>query len=388
MEKFLDSEVKNFEIFEDNEQEINAEKRNSRVRQWVGTWNNPKMTDEEFQQHFQNLYEEEYVQYAIFQRECGEEKHTEHFQFFVDFRNPQYFKKVKEKLLPYGCHFAPMRSTAKRCKEYCSKSDTRVSGPYEIGEFENEAQRSDLTNAIMLLRGGTPFEIVKEIYPNQSVMYRTKLLAEEEDYKKKAFMNVFRNVEVTYIYGEPGTGKTRSVYRKYGLREGELFRISTYEKYLFHGYDRHQVILFDEFESQVKITEMNQYLDIYPLRLRALGNSVPACYTKVYITSNLSPSEQYKSLESTGSDKLKKAFLRRLHHVIYVDGKGKEHKEKETLFRDLSDEEIELPGLTRTIDKTIYYNRQGIITRIESKEKVEQIGLCEIPIEETEDLPW
>lgn len=385
MGKFLDKEIENFEIVEECEQEVQAEKRNKRVRQWVGTWNNPKMTDEEFAKWFEDLHDAEIVQYATFQREQGEKTGTIHFQFYVNFRNPQYFKKVKEEYLPQGCHFAPMISTANRCKEYCSKVETRVSGPYEIGEFEKEGQRTDYHSALTMIDEGVPYTTIAEIFPSISSMYERQFKSREELYKTKNFMNKCRNVETTYIYGKPGVRKSGRIYMKYGFEN--VFHISNYEKYLFHGYERQKVVLFDEFASQIKIMDMDQYLDIYPVRLRCLGSSTPACYEKVIIISNFSPQDQYKMLDEE-QRVLREAFFRRLHNIIYVDENGVEHKEKETIFRDLKPEEITLPGLTRGIEKTIYYSRQGMITKIESREKVEQMEFVEISQEEAKELPF
>ena len=46
-------ELAEFEIQENDVEESNAEKRNSKVRCWVGTWNNPSMSDEEFENNFE-----------------------------------------------------------------------------------------------------------------------------------------------------------------------------------------------------------------------------------------------------------------------------------------------------------------------------------------------
>lgn len=385
MEKFLVEEVKNFEILEEDVAELNAEKHNRRVRCWVGTWNNPKMSDEEFKQYFEKLYDEEVVQYVIFQREKGEETGTEHFQFFVNFKNPQYFKKVKESFIPYGCHFKPMISTAHRCREYCSKVETRLSGPYEIGEFEEERQRSDLSKAIKMIDEGVPFETVEKIFPTQCLMYSRSLKERASNRFKEDYSQRCRDVEVTYIYGRGGVGKTSKVFRENGF--SDIFVVSNYEKYLFENYDFKKIVVFDEFDGQIKITEMNRFLDIYPIALRGLGKTYQACYNKVYIVSNSAPSELYKDIQLE-KRKLFAPFLRRLHNIIYIDDEGNEHLEKQTIFRNLREDEQTFPGLTRTIDKTIYYDRCGKILKVKDSMKFVQSELSEISEDEIGSLPW
>ena len=60
---------------------------------------------------------------------------------------------------------------------------------------------------------------------------------------------------------------------------------------------------------------MLNYLDIYPLALPARYNDKTACYTMVYITSNLPVEKQYRS-EQWDRPETWRAFLRRIHTVI------------------------------------------------------------------------
>lgn len=336
--KFLQSEVDSFKITEEHELEAKAEKRNSRGRCWAGTWNNPKMSDEEFESHLQSLYDLELLQYAIFQREVGEKKGTPHFQFFINFKTPQYFSKVKTKLLPPGCHFAPMISNANRCKEYCSKVDTRVSGPYEIGEFQEERQRTDLNRAIKMIDEGISFEMVSRIFPSQSLMYSRQLKERERMILEEKQKEVFRKLNVTYIYGQAGTGKTRYVMEKYGY--DKVYRVTSYDSRAFDGYKNEKVILFDEFRSSFKISDMLNYLDGYPLRLPCRYNDKVACFTEVYIISNIPLSKQYENVQENEPETYN-ALMRRIHNVIKFDSTGQHIQKSKELGIQL--ELIELP---------------------------------------------
>jgi len=72
---------------------------------------------------------------------------------------------------------------------------------------------------------------------------------------------------------------------------------------------------------------MLNYLDMYPLYLPARYNDRIACYTKVYITSNLALEQQYRSVQWERPETWR-AFLRRIHTVIeYLpDGSTVTHK--------------------------------------------------------------
>lgn len=327
-------EIAEFEVYEHDQDEINAEKQNKRVRCWVGTWNNPKMTDDEFFQHLNTLYIEDYLQYAVFQREKGEETGTIHFQFFVDFKNARYFKWVKEKL-PYGCHFKPMRSTKTHCRDYCSKTDTRVSEKYyEIGEFIEERQRTDLTKIMAMLKEKVPFEKVQEIYPNQCIMYKRQLSEYAQNIINNESKTKFRDVKVTYIYGSPGTGKTSYMFKELGIEN--TFLVDMYDKSMFTQYNNEKNVVFDEFTGKVDITYFNKLLDRYPVQLRGLNVVKYASYDTVYIISNLPLSKQYKK-EQEENPVVFKALLRRIGRILRFDDNGNIHIEKDEYIKGIQE---------------------------------------------------
>ena len=83
----------------------------------------------------------------------------------------------------------------------------------------------------------------------------------------------------------------------------------------FDGYHGQEVLVFEEFSGQVPIEDMLNYLDIYPLSLPARYNDKTACYTTVYITSNLPLEKQYRG-EQWDRPETWRAFLRRIHNII------------------------------------------------------------------------
>ena len=304
------------ELLEDDIEEKKAEKVNSRVRCWVGTWNNPKMTDKEFEEFLNNQYVTDTLLYAIFQREVGEQG-TVHFQFFVNYKNPQYFKKLKTDLLPYGCHFKPMRTTKTFCKNYCSKEETRVSGPYEIGEFIEERARTDQARAVTMVASGVSMQEISETFQTTYVQNRNKIKDYKRDLLEWKYSSVARNVEVIYIYGPPRTGKTTYVYSQVEGDPSKIFVIDTYDKFMFTGYVEQKAVLFDEFTGQVNpITYMNKLLEPWPRLLNIKGGNTPACFDKVYIVSNYPLNQIYKEAQETLQESYK-AFCQRINKIIH-----------------------------------------------------------------------
>ena len=83
----------------------------------------------------------------------------------------------------------------------------------------------------------------------------------------------------------------------------------------FDQYQGQDILVFDEFTSQVPLSDMLNYLDRYPLMLPARYADRAACYTKVYIISNLPLTEQYKGEQARAPERWA-AFCRRLTRVL------------------------------------------------------------------------
>ena len=138
-----------------------------------------------------------------------------------------------------------------------------------------------------------------------------------------------RDVEVCYLFGATGAGKTRSIFEKH--KATDICRITNYGRagdIRFDAYHGQPVLVLEEFHGQIPIPTMLNLLDVYPLMLPARYYDRVACYTKVYITSNLPLAEQYQDIQKTKPETWK-AFLRRIHNVIEFlpDGTTIKHKE-------------------------------------------------------------
>lgn len=81
---------------------------------------------------------------------------------------------------------------------------------------------------------------------------------------------------------------------KYGYEN--VFRAINY-KHPFDGYKGQDVILFDEFRSSLMIDDMLKYLDGYPVMLPCRYSDKVACFTKVYIVSNIPFEKQYPNVQ-------------------------------------------------------------------------------------------
>lgn len=207
-----------------------------------------------------------------------------------------------------------------------SKQEKKIEGTFE--EYgaqppDSKGKRSDMSELYqMIMDNMTDAEILAQ---NQDYILqidkinrvRTTILTEK--YRE----TVRLDLEVVYISGATGTGKTRGVLEKNGY--SNVFRVTDYA-HPFDGYNCQSVIAFEEFRSSMKISEMLMYCDIFPLELPARFSNKYACYNTVYIISNWSLEKQYIEVQR-GDKESWEAFLRRIHKVIVYseDGSIKEY---------------------------------------------------------------
>jgi len=262
------------------------------------------------------------LEYACASMEIGAKEQTPHIHMFVYYKNPKAWDTMRN-LVPNG-NWDCCRGTCKQNREYVfklgkwiatEKGTTPVEGMQkEYGELPNEerCQRPELELLYELIKNGySDAEIIEE-YPEYmfdlSHIQRCRLIVRQDEYKDK-----WRELEVTFIYGKTGTGKSRYVMETFGYKN--VFRVTDY-MHPWDTYEGQDVVLFEEFNSSIRIQDMLNYLDGYPLKLPARYSDKQACFTKVFITTNTPLFEQYANIRDEHRETWD-AFLRRIHKVIW-----------------------------------------------------------------------
>ena len=294
--------------------------KNTQSRRYCLTINNEERSDEEFSSYVQSL---EHFKYCAFQREKGDKKGTEHIQMFIIFTVGKWFSTVKA-YFPTA-HIESAKGSNVQARDYCLKSETRISGPYELGEFAEQRARTDLSAIVELASSGASDNDIKRLFPSQYLLHIDKIHKVREQQRYDDSKAIERKVHVTYIYGPSGCGKTSYIVKKYGY--GNFYRITNYRKNCFDFYDNEKVIVFDEFDSSLSLVEMLNYLDIYPVQLPCRYYNKMANYDEIYIISNLKITEQYRNKQEEHPEQFK-AFLRRIHKIIRMDEHGNQFIEK------------------------------------------------------------
>ena len=262
---------------------------------------------------------------------------TYHTHIFFCAPSPVRFSTIKKRFPT--AHIEKAYGTPRENRDYITKSgqwadtskaETSVPGTFEEWgtlPADNADKAPEMFQLMQELRSGKSTMEVIEEHPNLAFrireieLLRQTILAEKYSVEK-------RKLDVTYLYGASGAGKTWGIFERHDPRE--ICRITDYggrNGVRFDTYRCQDVLVFEEFHSQIPIDSMLNHLDIYPHTLPARYTDRTACYTKVYITSNIPLEEQYRDIQRYQLETWR-AFLRRIHNVIeYLpDGSTVQHK--------------------------------------------------------------
>ena len=222
----------------------------------------------------------------------------------------------------YGAHIEGARGSHRENRDYIrkegkwrdsEKSETNKPETFEeSGELPEESDRrvkQAETILAMVENGATNAEIMREC--PSAMLHLPRIEQARQTLLEETYRKAFRELKVEYIWGETGVGKTRKVMELYGYEN--VFRVTNYA-HPFDGYSGQDVIVFDEFRSSLPLSDMLCYLDGYPLMLPCRYADRVACYTKVYILSNIPLEKQYPNVQLEEPASFD-AFKRRLTSV-------------------------------------------------------------------------
>lgn len=253
---------------------------------------------------------------------CDEtgEQGTPHTHVFLIFKNSVMFDTLHKHF--YGVQIEGANGTHKENRDYVrkegkwlddAKHETNHPETFEEwGEPPPDRQKSEsqAEQIMALVRDGkSNAEILDEFPAAFSKLHHIE--AARQTLLEERYKDEWRNLDVTYLWGETGAGKSRSVMEKYGY--SNVYRVTDYS-HPFDSYKGQNVIMFEEFRSSLKIEDMLKYLDGYPLELPCRYSNKVACYTVVYLVTNIALNRQYPNIQAD-SPETWAAFLRRIHHV-------------------------------------------------------------------------
>lgn len=251
--------------------------------------------------------------------EVGQEG-TPHTHIYLAFRNAVMFSTLQSRF--YGAHIESARGSHRENRDYIRKEGKWAQGAKhgtnlpdtfeESGELPEEPQRRQKDSEAILAMisdGASNAEILRE-FP--TAMNRLQRIEEaRQTLLEEQYRTTFRTLHVTYIWGKTGVGKTRSVMERHGYEN--VYRVTNYA-HPFDSYAGQDVILFDEFRSSLPVSDMLKYLDGYPVKLPCRYADKTACFTQIYVVSNIDFEAQYPNIQLEEPETWQ-AFRRRFHEI-------------------------------------------------------------------------
>lgn len=286
------------------------------------TINNPKekeFTHDKIKKSFANITP---TLYYCMADEIGGEGHTYHTHIYALFNTPVGFKTLKNAFPPahiersFGSRTDNIDYIKKAGKwKDTEKELTKIDGTYE--EWGTCPRGIAGTNVLLCQL----YSLVNDGLDNYEIMETSAdfipLLDKANQIRleilQHKYADVWRDLDVSYIWGNTGLGKSRHVMEGYGYRN--VFRVTDY-KNPFDTYQCEDVVIFEEFASSIRIQDMNNYLDGYPLKLPARYRDKQACFTKVFVISNLGIEKQYPNIY-TDEPEVWNAFARRFTKMMH-----------------------------------------------------------------------
>lgn len=332
---------------------------NRQYRKFQLTQNNPEQYGLTAQTMREKVLTMEGIQYACGCEEISESG-TPHIHIFFFAPGKKRFSVIKKRFphahieAAYGSCVENRDYIAKSGKwEDDHKSDTKVEGSFwEHGMLPSERaeKEPDMTTIMdMIEDGATTSEIVKR-FPKYALQTR-KIDELQATLRGTTYNELMRDVHVTYILGPNTVDKIGIVYQRHAAKD--ICRIAYYpeRKRLpsFDSYQSQPVLIFDNFIGQIPLDTMRYFLDKYPVILPSRYADKTACYSDVYIISDIPPDVLYckpfdfvdvKHKQDNSEEVIlsegfkhhllqKKQFLNTINTIIVVDENGNIIREEE-----------------------------------------------------------
>lgn len=241
--------------------------------------------EHQLREKYPTLFNGTLFNYICFQLESCPESSRAHIQGYVQLRVKKTLNMAKRLLGENTAHLEIARGTPQQNREYCKKENSRIAGPWEFGEIMTTGQKRKLQEVCDDIEAGKITRICQV-----PAIFRVK-------HKDNNFMDILnrtppppaiRDVRVVCLAGTTRIGKSWLIHK--------LFPSEEICKVIYGNcgvwapnYVRQDILLLDEFNSQIKLQSLLQLLDIYPYTLEDKGVTRLAHYTKVVICTNKDP---------------------------------------------------------------------------------------------------
>lgn len=262
--------------------------RESAVTMWAFTYF-PEREDESLREWMQYQFNSGMFSYMSGQAEAAPDTGRIHLQGFAQTAKRVRMAQLSE--LNKRVHWEHAKDP-EAARRYSMKEASRVDGPWELGEWRKPGRKTTLEDACKLvLEGKSDYEIA-QVAPMQFVRHykgirELRIAAKIQGYARDW------EPEIWVLFGPSRTGK--SWFAKTNWPDAYWKPKGPW----WDGYNAEETVVLDDFRgSWFSLTECQQLLDRYPLRVQTKGGTVPMLAKRYIITSNRAPSTWYADDEA------------------------------------------------------------------------------------------
>lgn len=255
---------------------------------------------------FEELISKNELTYGVYQIEKCPNTGKEHIQGYFVFSKRKRLSSIKKLLGDNTIHLEQRKGSHQQAKDYCTKDESRLHGPYEYGDDKDlvkskKRKFEDIRDKIK--SGASELDIADEYFGLWVRYYKAfsayrMLVSKPRDFE----------TEVRVYWGKAGVGKSRRATYEAGPNAYRKPRGKWWD-----GYDGESNVIFDDFYGWIELDELLRICDRYAHRVPVKGGYVNFRPRLIIFTSNVDPLSWYK--EDVLKGDIRDAFLRRFKVV-------------------------------------------------------------------------
>jgi hypothetical protein len=221
--------------------------------------------------------------YCIIGKEVGESG-TPHLQGYIIFTRPYRFSTIKDRYLS-RCHIEVAAGNADSNRAYCSKSGDFVEFGTKPKSLNTRAELA-VSFAAAAEQGRDGLVSWASEQPGTWYFSGHNLLRNYHALQPAVRRD---DISVLWIWGKPGTGKSRRAHEAMP----EAFVKEPRTKW-WSGYQLEKEVIIDDFGPQgIDINHLLRWFDRYKCYVESKGGMLPLLADKFIITSNFHPAEVF-----------------------------------------------------------------------------------------------